>query len=62
LAVLPWLLALFSASLICISTDANVDKGYFRLQLVLIGLSITVVSALVRVLWILRRMLAVTSE
>ena len=62
LAVLPWLLALFVASLVCLLTDANVQEGYWRLQLVLVGLAVGAVCALWRVIWILGRMLIVSSE
>ena len=62
LAVLPWLLALFVASLVCLLTDANVQSGYWRMQLVLVGLVVAAVCALGRVIWVLSRMLAVSSE
>lgn len=62
LAVLPWLLALFVASLACLSTDANVAGGYWQMQLALLGLAVAAVCALCRVIWVLRRLLIVSSE
>jgi hypothetical protein len=62
LAVLPWLLTLFVASLVCLSTDANVAGGYWRMQLALLGCVIAAVCALCRVIWVLRRLLIVSTD
>lgn len=62
LGVLPWLLALFVASLICLATDANVAEGYELLQLATVGITVSAVLSLARVVWVLRRLLSVSTD
>ena len=62
LNVLPWLLGLFIIAVIAVLTDANVAQGYWWLQLAVIGMAMTVVCAIGRVVWVLRKLLAVTAD
>jgi len=62
LNVLPWLLGLFVVAIIAVLTDANMAQGYWWLQSVVIVMLITVVCAIGRVVWVLRRLLVVTTD
>ncbi|WP_422748901.1 hypothetical protein ACN27E_10690 [Mycobacterium sp. WMMD1722] len=62
LGVLPWLLALFLAAMVCLLVDMNVPQGYWWLQLAVGGLSVSTLLAIARVVWILRRLLSVSAE
>lgn len=58
LGVLPWLAVLFAGTLLAVAVDANRVHGYPGLQYLLLGTATAAVCAIVRVVWILRRLLA----
>ncbi|MDO3166659.1 hypothetical protein P5V90_06775 [Mycobacteroides abscessus subsp. abscessus] len=62
LNVLPWLLGLFVVAVIAVLTDANVAQGYWLLQLAVIGMALAAACAIGRVVWVLRRLLVVTTD
>lgn len=61
-AALPTLFSLFVAALVGLTTDANLDTGYWWLQATIIGAAVAAVASLARVVWILRRLLALSSD
>jgi hypothetical protein len=61
LGVLPWLLGLFIAALICLAIDVNPPHGYVWMQLAAIGLTVAAILSLARVVWVLRRLLSVST-
>jgi hypothetical protein len=61
LGVLPWLLGLFIAALICLAADVNMPQGYVWMQLTTVGLLVAAVMSLGRVVWVLRRLLSVSA-
>lgn len=61
LSVLPWLLGLFIAALVCLAADVNVPHGYMWMQLVTMGLLVAAAMSLARVVWVLRRLLSVSA-
>jgi hypothetical protein len=61
LAVLPWQGALFTGSLVAVTTDATRDLGYPWLQTVLLALAAGGFFSIGRVFWILRRLLVATA-
>lgn len=62
LNVLPWLLGLFITAVGAVLTDANVAQGYWWLQLAVIGMALAAACAIGRVVWVLRRLLVVTTD
>lgn len=62
LAVLPWLLVLFAVALVSVATDSNVKIGYWWLQFLVMGMAVIAVCSISRVVWVLRRLLAVSTE
>lgn len=62
LGVLPWLMGLFGAALVCLAVDVNVARGYTWLQLITTCLLLAAVMSLTRVVWVLRRLLSVSAE
>ncbi|PVA78670.1 hypothetical protein [Mycobacteroides abscessus] len=62
LNVLPWLLGLFVVAIIAVLTDANVAQGYWSLQSTVIGMAMAAACAIGRVVWVLRRLLVVTTD
>jgi hypothetical protein len=62
LAVLPWLLGLFALALASVLTDSNVMGGYWLLQIVVVGTAIAATSSIGRVVWVLRRLLAISTD
>lgn len=62
LGVLPWLLGLFIAALVCLAVDVNLPQGYIWMQLITTGLLLAAVMSLARVVWVLRRLLSVSAE
>lgn len=61
LGVLPWLLGLFIAALICLAVDVNMPHGYAWMQLATVVLLVAAVMSLGRVVWVLRRLLSVSA-
>lgn len=62
LAVLPWLLGIFVVALASVATDADVGVGYWWLQTLVTGMAVAAVCAISRVVWVLRRLLAVSTD
>ncbi|WP_102417211.1 hypothetical protein [Mycobacterium sp. 4858] len=62
LSVLPALLLLFVGALVAIATDANLDRGYWWMQLVMVGLAVAAIMSIGRVVWVLGRLLALSSD
>lgn len=62
LSVLPALVLLFVGALVGIATDANLDRGYQWMQLVVIGLAVAAIMSLSRVVWVLGRLLVLSSD
>lgn len=62
LSVLPALVLLFVGALVGIATDANRNPGYWWMQLVVIGLAAAAVMSIGRVVWVLGRLLALSSD
>jgi hypothetical protein len=62
LSVLPSLLLLFVGALVAIATDTNLDFGYWWMQLAVIGLGVAAIMSLGRVVWVLARLLALSSD
>lgn len=62
LGVLPWLLALFVAALLALTTDVNVREGYWWMQLLTVSLLVSTTLALARIVWVLKRLLSVSAE
>ncbi|MCV7284604.1 hypothetical protein H7J87_04615 [Mycolicibacterium wolinskyi] len=61
-AALPTLFALFVAALVGLTTDANTEAGYWWVQAVIIAAAFAAVASIARVVWILRRLLALSSD
>ncbi|MHC9294978.1 hypothetical protein ACRCUN_21150 [Mycobacterium sp. LTG2003] len=61
-SALPALFALFVAALVGLTTDANLQTGYWWLQAVIIAAALAAVASIARVVWILRRLLALSSD
>lgn len=61
-AALPTLFTLFAAALVGLTTDANLDEGYWWIQAAIVVAAVAAVAALARVVWILRRLLALSSD
>lgn len=61
-SALPALFALFAAALIGLTTDANIETGYWWLQAVILAAAVAAVASIARVVWILRRLLALSSD
>ncbi|MEN3220156.1 hypothetical protein PUR22_04835 [Mycolicibacterium porcinum] len=62
ISALPTLFALFVAAIVGLMTDANVDTGYWWLQAIIIGAAVAAVASLARVVWILRRLLTLSTD
>ncbi|CRZ18632.1 hypothetical protein [Mycolicibacterium neworleansense] len=61
-SALPTLFALFTAALVGLTTDANVDAGYWWIQATIAVAAIAAVASLARVVWILRRLLTLSTD
>ncbi|MGV0804123.1 hypothetical protein [Mycolicibacterium setense] len=61
-AALPTLFTLFAAALVGLTTDANLDDGYWWIQAAIVVAAVAAVASLARVVWILRRLLALSSD
>lgn len=61
-SALPTLFALFVVALVGLMTDANRDEGYWWIQAAIIGAALAAVASIARVVWVLRRLLALSSE
>ncbi len=61
-SALPTLFALFVAALVGLMTDANREDGYWWIQATIIGAAVAAVASIARVVWILRRLLTLSSE
>lgn len=59
---LPTLFALFIAALVGLTTDANVHNGYWWLQSIIMWAAFAAVASLARIVWILRRLLTLSSD
>ncbi|MGV0779159.1 hypothetical protein [Mycolicibacterium sp. XJ775] len=59
ISALPTLFALFVAAIVGLMTDANLDAGWWWLQAIIIGAA---VASLARVVWILRRLLTLSTD
>lgn len=62
LGVLPWQGALFGGSLVAIAMDATRVAGYPWLQTALLGLAVAGLCSILRVFWILRRLLSAAAR
>lgn len=62
LGTLPRLLLLFVLALIALQTDTSTSDGYWLLQLLTLATAVAGVLALARVVWALRRLLALSSD
>lgn len=62
LSVLPSLVLLFVGALVAIATDANLDRGYWWMQLAITALSVAAILSIARVVWVLGRLLALSSD
>lgn len=62
LGVLPWLLGVFFATLLCLAIDVDMPQGYVWMQLVAVGLVVAAIMSLARVVWVLRRLLSVSTN
>jgi hypothetical protein len=49
-------------TVVAIVTDANVADGYWPLQLATVAVALCAVLAIARVVWVLRRLLAASTE
>lgn len=56
-SALPNLFALFTAAIVGLMTDANLDAGYWWLQAAIVAAAVAAAASLARVVWILRRLL-----
>lgn len=61
-SALPTLFTLFVAALIGLTTDASLGAGYWWLQATIVGAGVAAVASLARVVWILRRLLTLSSD
>lgn len=61
-SALPTLFILFAAALVGLTTDTNLDDGYWWIQAVIVGSAVAAVASLARVVWILRRLLTLSSD
>ncbi|MED5813608.1 hypothetical protein VST63_14695 [Mycolicibacterium sp. 050232] len=62
ISALPTLSALFAAAIVGLMTDANLDTGYWWLQATIIGAAVAAIASLARVVWILRRLLTLSTD
>ncbi|MCV7068839.1 hypothetical protein H7H51_29635 [Mycolicibacterium farcinogenes] len=62
ISVLPSLFALFAVAIFGLMTDANLDAGHWWIQATIIGAAVAAVASLARVVWILRRLLTLSSD
>lgn len=61
-SVLPAQFTLFVVAIAGLMTDANLDTGYWWLQAAIVGAAVAAVASLARVVWILRRLLTLSSD
>ncbi|MFV8049477.1 hypothetical protein [Mycobacterium sp. 48b] len=61
-SALPTLFVVFVAAIVGLMTDANLDTGYWWIQATIIGAAVAAVASLARVLWILRRLLTLSTD
>lgn len=61
-SALPTLFTLFVAAIAGLTTDANLDSGYWWLQAIIVGAAVAAVASLARVVWILRRLLTLSTD
>ncbi|SEQ64809.1 hypothetical protein SAMN04488583_3026 [Mycobacterium sp. 88mf] len=61
-SALPTLFTLFVAAIVGLTTDANLDSGYWWLQATIVGAAVAAVASLARVVWILRRLLTLSTD
>lgn len=61
-SALPALFSVFVIALVGLTTDANIPAGYWWLQAVIIAAALAAVASIARVVWILRRLLALSSD
>ncbi len=61
-SALPTLFVLFVVALIGLTTDTGATNGSWWLQAVIVGAGLAAVASLARVVWILRRLLTLSSD
>ncbi len=61
-SALPTLFTVFVAAIVGLTTDANLDSGYWWLQATIVGAAVAAVASLARVVWILRRLLTLSTD
>ncbi|QRY51591.1 hypothetical protein [Mycolicibacterium septicum] len=61
-SALPTLFTLFVAAIVGLTTDANLDSGYWWLQAIIVAAAVAAVASLARVVWILRRLLTLSTD